>query len=68
MKIIIDISNKTDRWDNPEWGFSKGRRNYLEGEYECAVRETVEETGVQAELMSVIKNVLPFEEVFIGSN
>jgi ADP-ribose pyrophosphatase YjhB (NUDIX family) len=68
LQFIIDSSNKTDRWKYPEWGFPKGRRNYLEGEYECAVRETVEETGVDSGLMIVIKNVLPFEEVFIGSN
>jgi ADP-ribose pyrophosphatase YjhB (NUDIX family) len=68
MHFIIDSSNKSDRWKYPEWGFPKGRRNYLEGEYECAIRETVEETGVDSELMIGIKNVLPFEEVFIGSN
>lgn len=68
LQFIIDSSNKSDRWEHPEWGFPKGRRNYLEGEYECAIRETTEETGVQTDLMVGIKNVVPFEEVFIGSN
>lgn len=45
MQTIIDNSNEEETWEYPGWGFPKGRRNYLEGEYECAVRETVEETG-----------------------
>ena len=68
MQTIIDNSNREDTWEIPEWGFPKGRRNYLEGEYECAVRETVEETGFVTDHMIRIKNILPFEEVFIGSN
>jgi ADP-ribose pyrophosphatase YjhB (NUDIX family) len=68
MQTLIDNSNKEFTWEFPEWGFPKGRRNYLEGEYECAVRETVEETGFITDHMIRIKNILPFEEVFIGSN
>ena len=60
MQTLIDNSNKDDSWELPEWGFPKGRRNYLEGEYECAVRETVEETGLETDRMIRIKNVLPF--------
>lgn len=65
---FIESSNKYGTWDLPEWGFPKGRRNYLEGEYECAIRETIEETGFSVEDMISIKNIAPFEEVFIGSN
>jgi ADP-ribose pyrophosphatase YjhB (NUDIX family) len=68
IKTFIEISNKYGTWDIPEWGFPKGRRNYLEGEYDCAIRETVEETGYNIEDMNSIKNIAPFEEVFIGSN
>lgn len=68
IKTFIEISNEYGTWDIPEWGFPKGRRNYLEGEYDCAIRETVEETGYNIEDMNSIKNIAPFEEVFIGSN
>ena len=39
------IAETEDRWLEPEWGFPKGRRNYQEKDYECAVREFCEETG-----------------------
>jgi 8-oxo-dGTP pyrophosphatase MutT (NUDIX family) len=57
-----------ESWKEPEWGFCKGRRNYRENDYDCAVREMQEETGYSKEDMSILKNVNTFEEVFIGSN
>ena len=71
---IVDELNKerevsgTENWKEPEWGFCKGRRNYKESDYDCAVREMEEETGYSRENMSIIKNINTFEEVFIGSN
>ena len=55
-------------WEEPEWGFPKGRRNYQEKDYECALREMTEETGYDVSTMKNIKNVLPYEEIFLGSN
>jgi 8-oxo-dGTP pyrophosphatase MutT (NUDIX family) len=55
-------------WKEPEWGFCKGRRNYKENDYDCAVREMREETGYSKDSMTAIKNVNTFEEIFIGSN
>jgi 8-oxo-dGTP pyrophosphatase MutT (NUDIX family) len=55
-------------WKEPEWGFCKGRRNYKENDYDCAVREMEEETGYSKESMTAIKNINTFEEIFIGSN
>lgn len=49
-----------------EWGFPKGRRNIYENEQTCAVREFVEETGVQSNNLSVFPK--SFEDVFTGSN
>ena len=59
-------SDKT-RWEEPEWGFPKGRRDNNETDLGCAIREFFEETGY-TEPGSIIENVLPFEETFIGSN
>ena len=59
MQTLIDNSNKDDSWELPEWGFQKDDVIIL-GEYECAVRETVEETGFETNRMIRIKNVLPF--------
>ena len=58
----------TPTWEEPEWGFPKGRRNYQERDYECALREMSEETGYSTNDVKNIKNILPFEEYFMGSN
>jgi 8-oxo-dGTP pyrophosphatase MutT (NUDIX family) len=62
------ISESTTTWTEPEWGFPKGRRNYKEKDITCALREFEEETGYSAKDMCLIQNLLPFEEVFTGSN
>jgi len=56
------------KWTEPEWGFPKGRRDYQENDYTCALREFSEETGYDSTHLINIQNVLPFEEMFIGSN
>ena len=55
-------------WETQEWGFPKGRRNANETELSCALREYEEETGHTRHHLNLIKNLLPFEEVFTGSN
>jgi len=59
--------NKTN-WEEPEWGFPKGRRNFYERDYDCAIREFSEETGYNKNNILTIENILPFEEIFTGSN
>jgi 8-oxo-dGTP pyrophosphatase MutT (NUDIX family) len=70
INTLIEESCKSesDIWREPEWGFPKGRRNYQENDYECALREFQEETGYNSRLLKNIKNILPFEEIFTGSN
>ena len=55
-------------YEEPEYGFPKGRRGFGEKDYSAAIRETVEETGMNENSFVNIKNVLPFSEVFMGSN
>jgi len=55
-------------WKEAEWGFPKGRRNYQEKDYDCAVREFCEETGYKMDQLTVLKNIQPLEEIFTGSN
>jgi 8-oxo-dGTP pyrophosphatase MutT (NUDIX family) len=68
LSTLIDESYQYDIWDEPEWGFPKGRRNYQEKDYECAIREFSEETGLNVRNMKILQNILPFEEIFTGSN
>jgi len=55
-------------WDEPEWGFPKGRRDYNEKDMDCALREFEEETGLSKENVSIVQNIVPIEEIFTGSN
>lgn len=65
---LIKESNMNPIWDEPEWGFPKGRRNAQESDYYCAIREFTEETGYRNSKLKNIRNILPVEETFTGSN
>ena len=62
------IKNSKTNWTEPEWGFPKGRRNYMETDIKCALREFEEETGYSKNNIEIIHNLTPYEETFIGSN
>jgi 8-oxo-dGTP pyrophosphatase MutT (NUDIX family) len=65
---LVALSESYDTWTEAEWGFPKGRRNYQERDYDCAIREFCEETGYTADTLVNVRNIIPFEEVFTGSN
>jgi 8-oxo-dGTP pyrophosphatase MutT (NUDIX family) len=72
-KMLFVLKNKPylfkkSGWTLPEWGFPKGRRNYKEKDVECALREFSEETGYLKQHVVLMNNLMPFEEVFTGSN
>jgi len=54
LKNIIE--NSPTSWDETEWEFPKGRRNYKE------------ETGISQTKITIIENVVPFEEIYLGTN
>ena len=62
------IRDSTTLWEETEWEFPKGRKNYQEKDIECAMRECEEETGISQNDIHIIENIVPFEEMFIGSN
>ena len=62
------IEQSTTKWKETEWEFPKGRRNYQEKDLDCALREFEEETGISKKDIKIVENILPFEEIFIGSN
>jgi 8-oxo-dGTP pyrophosphatase MutT (NUDIX family) len=66
LKDIVEKS--TTSWNETEWEFPKGRRNSKEKDLDCALREFEEETGISRNKITIIENVLPFEEIFIGTN
>ena len=68
LKLLIEESNNYQDWEEPEWGYPKGRRNPYEKDYDCAIREWTEETGFNKEHLINVQNVMPLYEIFTGSN
>jgi len=66
LEDVINMSNTS--WVETEWEFPKGRRNQMEKDLDCALREFEEETGYSRYDISIIENIFPLEEIFIGSN
>lgn len=66
LQTLVETSQTA--WEETEWEFPKGRRNYQEKDIECALREFSEETGYSCSNIDLIDNLQPFEEIFIGSN
>jgi 8-oxo-dGTP pyrophosphatase MutT (NUDIX family) len=62
------VKRSNTRWEETEWEFPKGRRNYQEKDLDCALREFEEETGLSKDNIILIENVLSFEETFVGTN
>jgi 8-oxo-dGTP pyrophosphatase MutT (NUDIX family) len=60
-QLLDEVS--TD-WRDPEWEFPKGRRNPGERDFECAVREFHEETGLLAADVDLITNLQPVAVTF----
>jgi 8-oxo-dGTP pyrophosphatase MutT (NUDIX family) len=65
---LINESSQLSNWEESEWGFPKGRRNNRETDYDCALREFKEETGYKIDNLTNIQNIIPYEEIFTGSN
>ena len=70
LETLVNQSENiiSHNWEFAEWGFPKGRRNYQEKDYDCAVREFCEETGYSETSLVPIQNIMPYEEIFTGSN
>jgi 8-oxo-dGTP pyrophosphatase MutT (NUDIX family) len=69
--ISIDLKDMVEGiqgYSESEWGFPKGRRVHRETDMDCAIREFSEETGYISQHLKNIDNILPFEEIFMGSN
>ena len=64
----IKEASSIQHWSQNDWGFPKGRKNFNETDLNCATREFTEETGINETLISVITNIVPYEEIFTGSN
>lgn len=55
-------------YDTPEWEFPKGRKNINESNYDCAIREFYEETGIDKDNYIILDNINTIHDDFIGTN
>jgi ADP-ribose pyrophosphatase YjhB (NUDIX family) len=53
-------------YNEPEWGFPKGRKNKYETNLDCAIREFNEETGMNK--IIILNSINPINEIFYGTN
>jgi len=66
LKINKIIDNLESKYDSPEWGFPKGRRNKFENNVNCANREFMEETNLNN--YTYFDRINSIEETFLGTN
>lgn len=66
LKNLIQQTNTV--FNEPEWGFPKGRRKLKEEDVDCGVREFCEESGFDKSDIAVHKDIRPLEEFFYGTN
>ena len=68
LSLSFYVNNVKSSWEQSEWGFPKGRRNKQEENLNCAKREFEEETDFQESDYTVLENITPIVEDFIGTN
>lgn len=68
LNLSFYTDNIKPSWNEPEWGFPKGRRNKNETDIECAIREFKEETGFIDDDYIVLDQIEPLVENLIGTN
>ncbi len=66
--LVRLLGETTPLWTTPEWGFPKGRRNMNESDLSCAIRECMEETGLERKQLFIFDSVEPLAETFYGDN
>jgi 8-oxo-dGTP pyrophosphatase MutT (NUDIX family) len=69
IKNLLSIKNVNNNNESEqEWGFPKGRKKLKESDIDCAIREFCEETQLDKNDIEINKNIIPFQEIFFGTN
>jgi len=67
--ILPQIKHKINiMYDEPEWGFPKGKRINNESNLECAIREFEEETSLTKDDYTLLDRLFPLVEVIKGTD
>jgi ADP-ribose pyrophosphatase YjhB (NUDIX family) len=65
---LMDKISDDECLPETEWGWPKGRRDLMETDRECAVREFWEETGIRPHSIRFLDGLSPVQEEYTGSN
>jgi len=68
VKSILLTYEHYAKWECPEWGFPKGKRNKHETGLVCAKREMTEETNIREQSYRVLRDFNMVSECFKGSD
>ena len=68
LDLDFYIDNVKPFFNDPEWGFPKGRKLRGESDIECAIREFTEETCFNSSDIKVLVNINPIIEDIVGTN
>lgn len=68
LNLNFFVKNVIPAWKHAEWGFPKGRRNKMEDNITCAIREFKEETDFKENEFIILNNIIPIIEDFTGTN
>jgi 8-oxo-dGTP pyrophosphatase MutT (NUDIX family) len=68
MSLMTFFKNSKSSFNETEWEFPKGRKLNNESDVDCAKREFEEETGYPLFQIDIVENILPLNEIFMGSN
>lgn len=68
LNLDFYVTDVKPTWDNAEWGFPKGRRNFFETDLMCGIREFQEESGIIDGEYVILDKIKPIEEDLIGTN
>jgi 8-oxo-dGTP pyrophosphatase MutT (NUDIX family) len=60
--------SKLSQYNEPEWGFPKGRRNSNEKNLNCAIREFIEETNIYSNYLHILERLNCITEEYVGTN
>jgi ADP-ribose pyrophosphatase YjhB (NUDIX family) len=65
---LFDNNESVSSYNDPEWGFPKGRRNPNEKNFNCALREFNEETNIDVNNIHLLERLNYLEEEYNGTD
>jgi len=68
LRSFYNLLLKKSIYQEPEWEFPKGKKNFNEDNLSCAKREFIEETNIDINKLNIFQNISCIEEKYKGTN